>query len=108
MLKGALEIGWRLVVKRMIRICISSYNMVHQLTIFDALPMVKEFGINDVVEIVATTDRMDVETYYYLQEFAGLKCRVIKVNHVPDLQYEVVYAKKERVGIFRHGELERR
>ena len=80
--------------------------MVQQLSIFDALQKVNEFEINDVVEVVVSTDQADVETYYYLQEFEGLKGRVIKVIRVPDLQYEVQYEKKERVGIFRHDELE--
>ena len=79
--------------------------MVQQLSIFDALQKVKEFEINDVVEVVASTNQTDVETYYYLQEFEGFRGWVIKIIRVPDLQYEVRYEKKERVGIFRHDEL---
>jgi len=79
--------------------------VVQQLTIFDALPVQKEFEINDAVEVVVSADQMDVETYFYLREFTGLRGRVIKVTRVPDLQYEVQYEKKERVGIFRHNEL---
>ena len=80
--------------------------MVQQLSIFDALQKVKEFEINDVVEVVVSADQMDVETYFYLQEYEGLRGRVIKIIRVPGLQYEVQYEKKERVGIFRHNELE--
>lgn len=78
---------------------------MQQLSIFDALAIQKEFEVNDVVEVVASADQSDVETYFYLREFTGMKGRVIKIIQVPDLQYEVQYNKKERVGIFRHEEL---
>ena len=78
---------------------------MQQLTIFDALPKVRGFEIGDVVEVVIDPDETDVETYFYLQEYEGLRGRVVKVIDVPGLQYEVQYEKKERVGIFRHGEL---
>ncbi|KAA0941599.1 hypothetical protein FQ087_20800 [Sporosarcina sp. ANT_H38] len=79
--------------------------MVQQLTIFDAVPKEEAFGVGDTVEVVVNVEEKDVEDYYYLQDFVGLKGRVVKV--IPGLQYEVQFKKKDRIGVFRHDELKR-
>lgn len=79
--------------------------MVQQLTIFDA-PVQDAFAIGDTVTVVVNVAEKDVEDYYYLKTFEGMKGRVIKV--LPGLQYEVLFAKSNEVGIFRHDELMRR
>ena len=76
---------------------------MQQLTIFDALPKKEAFAVGDTVEVVVNVEEKDVEDYYYLQGFVGLKGRIVEV--IPGLQYEVQYEKKDRVGIFRHSEL---
>ena len=76
--------------------------MVQQLTIFDA-PVTDAFAVGDIVEVVVNVEEKEVEDYYYLQGYMGLKGRVVKL--LSKMQYEVQYEKKERVGILRHGEL---
>ncbi|KAA0944096.1 hypothetical protein FQ087_18390 [Sporosarcina sp. ANT_H38] len=79
--------------------------VVQQLTIFDALPKKAAFVVGDTVEIVVNVEEKEVEDYYYLQDFVGLKGRVVKM--IPGLQYEVQFKKKDRIGILRHEELKR-
>ena len=78
--------------------------MVQQLTIFDALPKVA-FAVGDTVEVVSEVDESEIEDYYYLKSFGGAKGKVVKV--LPKLQYEVLFAKDNQIGIFRQGELRR-
>ena len=78
--------------------------MVQQLTIFDALPTIA-FDVGDTVEVVADVDESQVEDYYYLKSFEGAKGKVIKM--LSKSQYEVLFAKDNQVGIFRHDELRR-
>ncbi|WP_342512275.1 hypothetical protein MKY34_16850 [Sporosarcina sp. FSL K6-1522] len=82
--------------------------MVQQLTIFDALPSTisEAFEVGDTVIVVAKPNESDIEDYYYLQDYAGLTGRIVKVIRGPVLQYEVEFAKK-RNGIIYHEELRR-
>ena len=77
--------------------------MVQQLTIFDAVPK-EAFAIGDAVEVVVNVPEKDVEDYYYLKLYEGSKGSVVKV--LPFLQYEL-FARNDRIGIFRQGELRR-
>jgi hypothetical protein len=76
--------------------------VVQQLTIFDAVPR-EAFTISDTVEVVMNIEEKDVEDFYYLKSFVGMKGQIVKV--IPNLQYEVLFAKSNRIGIFGHGEL---
>ena len=78
--------------------------MVQQLSIFDALPIQKEFEINDVVEVVVDPQEKDVETIFYLPKFAGMKGRIVKVIRRPSLQYEVDF--NGQLASVYHDELE--
>ena len=80
--------------------------MVQQLTIFDAVPKKEAFAVGDTVEVVVNVEEKDVEDYYYLKLYEGSEGRVVKV--LPIRQYEVLFAKSNQIGIFRHGELIRR
>jgi hypothetical protein len=76
-----------------------------QLTIFDALPVKRvAFAVGDTVEVVVNVEEKDVEDYYYLKSFVGVKGQIVKL--ISNLQYEVLFAKSNRIGIFRHVELE--
>lgn len=77
--------------------------MVQQLTIFDA-PTDETFAIGDEVTVVVNVPEKDVENYYYVKPYEGSQGRIVKV--LPGRQYEVLFAKCNRVGIFRHEELE--
>ncbi len=78
--------------------------MVQQLTIFDALLVKREsFAVGDTVEVDFNVEERRVEDYYYLQDHAGLKGRIVKLLSLQ--QYEVRIAKRERLGIFRQNEL---
>ena len=79
--------------------------MVQQLTIFDAVPVKDAFAVGDTVEVVVNVEEKEVEDYYYLKSYEGAEGRVVKV--FPKQQYEVLFAKSNRVGTFRHGELRR-
>jgi len=79
--------------------------MVQQLTIFDAVPVKEAFAVGDTVEVVINVPEKDVEDYYYLKTYEGSEGQVVKV--LPGLQYEVLFARSNRIGIFRHGELKR-
>ena len=65
--------------------------MVQQLTIFDAVPKKEAFDVGDTVEVVVNVEEKDVEDYYYLKVFEGMKGRIVKV--LPRRQYEVLFAK---------------
>ena len=78
--------------------------MVQQLSMFDAPQRVKEFEINDVVEVVVDPQEKDVETIFYLPKFAGMKGRIVKVIRRPSLQYEVDFNGK--IASVYHSELE--
>lgn len=78
---------------------------MQQLSIFDAAPNREAFTVGDTVEVVVNVEEKDVEDYYYLQGYVGLRGKIVKL--LSKMQYEVQYEKKERVGILRHGELER-
>lgn len=77
--------------------------MVQQLTIFDV--PTRGFQIGHDVEVVVNVTEKQVEDYYYLKEFQGVRGRVIKV--LPGEQYEVLFPKCNRVGIFRQNEMRR-
>lgn len=77
---------------------------MQQLTIFDALPKVKEFKFGDPVKVVEVTEDMDVETYFYLQSLQDRRGLIVKVIRQPSLQYEVDF--KGRIASVYHGELE--
>lgn len=77
--------------------------MVQQLTIFDA-PVQDTFSLGDMVTVVVNVEEKEVEDYYYLKTFEGMKGRIVKA--LPGRQYEVLFAKSNEVGIFRHEELE--
>ncbi|MFJ7933687.1 hypothetical protein [Sporosarcina sp. NPDC096371] len=77
--------------------------MVQQLTIFDV--PTTTFEIGNTVEVVVNVTEKEVEDYYYLKEFQGVRGRVIK--GLRGQQYEVLFAKCNRVGIFRQSELRR-
>lgn len=78
---------------------------MQQLTIFDAVPVKETFVVGDTVEVVVNVEEKEVEDYYYLKTYEGSEGRVVKV--LPGLQYEVLFARSNRIGIFRHGELRR-
>ncbi|HJF32804.1 MAG TPA: hypothetical protein K8V56_13660 [Sporosarcina psychrophila] len=63
------------------------------------------FDLEETVKTVVNVGEKSVEDYYYLKEFEGLQGRVVKVMHKPNLQYEVFFKNKERIGVFRHCEL---
>lgn len=77
--------------------------MVQQLTIFD-VPTAK-FEIGSTVEVVVNVSEKEVEDYYYLKGYQGVRGQVIKA--LPGEQYEVLFPKCNRVGIFRQSELRR-
>ena len=77
--------------------------MVQQLTIFDA-PVQDAFEIGDEVTVVVNVPEKDVENYYYVKPYEGSQGKVVKL--LPGRQYEVLFAKSNEVGIFRHEELE--
>lgn len=79
--------------------------MVRQLTIFDAVPTIA-FELGDMVEVIVNVGEKDVEDFYYLKSYEGSKGRVVKV--LSGRQYEVLFPKDNRIGIFRHDELRRR
>lgn len=79
--------------------------MFHQLTIFEMEPKPKEFKHGDIVQVIKLTQDMDIETYFYLQDFANIKGLIEKVVRRPKLQYEVDFNGK--TGIVYHEELER-
>jgi len=79
--------------------------MVQQLTIFDAVPVKEAFAVGDTVEVVVNVEEREVEDYYYLKSHEGSEGRIVKVLH--GLQYEVLFARSNQIGIFRHGELKR-
>ncbi|QNK86456.1 hypothetical protein H7992_14430 [Sporosarcina sp. resist] len=78
--------------------------MVQQLTIFDAVPTIA-FKLGDLVEVIVNVEEKDVEDYYYLKLYEGSEGRIVKF--LPLRQCEVLFAKSNQIGIFRHGELER-
>ena len=82
--------------------------MVQQLTIFDAVPVKEAFAVGDTVEVVVNVEEKEVEDYYYLKTYEGSEGRVVRVVKVlPGQQYEVLFARNNRIGIFRQGELRR-
>ncbi|MBO0587604.1 MULTISPECIES: hypothetical protein [unclassified Sporosarcina] len=76
--------------------------LVQQLAIFDAVPKKGVFAVGDTVFVVVNVEGKDVEDYYYLKSYEGSNGRVVKV--LPGLQYEVLFAKSNRIGIFRYDE----
>lgn len=79
---------------------------MQQLTIFDVTPVEFEaFSIGDTTEVFVNVDEEAVEDYYYLKEFEGMKGQVVKILYTPNLQYELSFGDKARIGIFRHNEL---
>lgn len=79
---------------------------LQQLSLFDVLPVeIQAFDLKETVKPIVNVSEKSVEDYYYLKEFEGLQGQVVKVMHKPDLQYEVSFKNKERVGVFRHSEL---
>lgn len=78
--------------------------MVQQLTIFDALPVRKEFKFGDPVKVIEINEQMDGEAYYYLSLFTGKRGLIAKVIRQPSLQYEVDF--NGQIAIIYHSELE--
>lgn len=78
--------------------------MVLQLTIFDAVPTIA-FELGDTVEVVVNVEEKEVEDYYYLKSYEGSGGRIVKV--LSGRQYEVLFPKDNRIGIFRQGELKK-
>jgi len=54
-------------------------------------------------EVVVNVLEKDVEDYYYLKMYEGSEGRIVKV--LPSLQYEILFARSNRIGIFRQREL---
>ena len=80
--------------------------MVQQLTIFDAPDTSESFAIGDTVKVVVNVSENEVEDFYYLKTYEGARGKIVKV--LPGRQYEVLFLRHDRVGIFRHEELTRR
>lgn len=75
-----------------------------QLTIFDALPKVREFKFGDPVKVIEINEQMDAETSYYLSKFTGKRGLIVKVIRQPSLQYHVDFDGE--IAIIYHEELE--